>query len=198
MKKNSLLVIGLIALASGCLRKKTTGPEVVTQTPDKAPQRQLFMEEDIDGFVLEEENDPFSSTQGFNESIKLVEPSPEWKNEQVAQFAFKTIYFDFDNDALRQDQQTALHYDLAKVKEAVANGYTVVIEGHACNFAGSAVYNMMLSEKRAQAVARFLQDQGVSADKLKVVGRGSEMCVVSEGDKEAQAPNRRVEIYILK
>lgn len=200
MKKYGLLAIALLVGTSGCLRKKTSTVTETLQTQGtqqpSTPQKQLFMD-DVDAFVLEEEQDPFSASQGFGDAVQLGEPSADWKQEQSAQFSFKTIYFDFDTDTMRGDQKNALEFNLSKIKEATAAGHMVVIEGHACKFAGSAVYNMMLSEKRAQAVARYFKQHGIAADKIKVVGRGNEMCIISDGDKEAQAPNRRVEIYIL-
>ncbi len=45
-------------------------------------------------------------------------------------------------------------------------------------------------------VANLIKSQHVSEDRVKVVGRGSDMMLVASGDKPQQAPNRRVEIYV--
>lgn len=201
MKKLSLLVVVALAFGAGCRKKKgsesVSGAYSETETTHKA--KSLFVD-DIEGFVLEDESDPFSG-EGLKKGsgVTLVAAEEEWTAPAAQNiYAFKTIYFDFDQYALRPDQKSTLDYDVAQIKTATQKGHTVVIEGHSCKFAGSAAYNMMLSEKRAKAVADNLIKNGVPADKLKIVGRGNEMVVVAGGDKDAQAPNRRVEMYLLK
>ena len=78
----------------------------------------------------------------------------------------------------------------------------MVIEGHSCHSAGSAVYNLALSEKRAKALADRLVAGGVPSQNIKVVGRGQEVPAVVEGkavtgDRKEQAPNRRDEVRVI-
>ena len=53
---------------------------------------------------------------------------------------------------------------------------------------------MMLSEDRARAVKETLEKEGVRGEVL-YVGYGCEHLIVPTGDRNQQAPNRRVEIY---
>ena len=53
---------------------------------------------------------------------------------------------------------------------------------------------MMLSEDRARTVADYLKRHGVKGE-ISTVGHGSEHRLVESGNREQQAPNRRVEIY---
>lgn len=198
MKKTGLLLIALLAFATGCRRKKNVeivGESYAQPTTQASSSTKSLFVDDVEAFVLEDETDPFS-TEGFSAQAGVTLVPVEEKSQ--SQIVFKTIYFDFGLDGLRKDQMPIIEANLEKAKEAAAKGLTVVIEGHACKFAGSDTYNMMLSEKRAKAVAQYFIKHGVAKDRIKVVGRGNEMCIIPEGDKDAQAPNRRVEIYILK
>jgi outer membrane protein OmpA-like peptidoglycan-associated protein len=69
----------------------------------------------------------------------------------------------------------------------------VQVEGHAARDEGSARQALLLSERRASAVVRFLVEEGVSPDRLTAVGLGTEE--PSQDDLDA---NRRVELRILE
>jgi len=61
---------------------------------------------------------------------------------------------------------------------------------------GSESYNQQLSEKRAGSVARYLSQNGVQRDRMRMAGRG-ELRPVSDNDTSAgRSQNRRVEIYL--
>jgi outer membrane protein OmpA-like peptidoglycan-associated protein len=66
-----------------------------------------------------------------------------------------------------------------------------IIDGHA-DESGTSEHNQDLSERRAQAVAEYLQDRGVTATRLTVRGFG-ELKPLAE-DSERSRRNRRVEI----
>ena len=60
---------------------------------------------------------------------------------------------------------------------------------------GTDAYNQKLSERRAQAVKKYLVDSGyVKADMIDAEGRGKAEPVASNKTKEGRAQNRRVEI----
>ena len=76
-------------------------------------------------------------------------------------------------------------------------GYRVVLSGHTDSI-GAEAYNQKLSEKRANAVAKALEELGVSADKITAVGYGELKPVASNKTKEGRAENRRVEARFNK
>ena len=119
--------------------------------------------------------------------------------------ASQPIYFDFDKYAVRDDQESAVKEDIQYAKkelkknEVESQHAAVVVEGHSCHSAGSAVYNLALSNKRAKVVADRFKAEGLA---VKTVGRGAEMPAIVDGKavtggREQQALNRRVEINIL-
>jgi len=72
------------------------------------------------------------------------------------------------------------------------------IEGHT-DLIGDDESNRLLSIERAQAVKNWLVDSmKINPDKLYVRGFGKTQVIVHEGDQDAQAINRRVEIKMRK
>ena len=101
------------------------------------------------------------------------------------------VFFDFDKYNLKP----AAIAELDKVYPVMVADTTsqFQIGGHT-DTVGSAAYNMGLSERRAQAVANYLESKGVSADRLTVRGYGFEQLAVQTPPNTPNAENRRVEI----
>jgi len=53
-----------------------------------------------------------------------------------------------------------------------------------------------VSEKRASSVARYLSQNGVQRDRMRMVGRGESLPVADNGSSAGRSQNRRVEIYL--
>ncbi|MDB9810391.1 OmpA family protein [Planktomarina temperata] len=103
------------------------------------------------------------------------------------------ILFALDSAAVRSD----LRRDLGVVAgnlQAYRNS-TISIEGHTDN-TGTANYNRILSQRRANAVADILVNNGVPPVRLYAVGRGENEPVASNLSATGRAQNRRVEIVI--
>ncbi|OSC28505.1 hypothetical protein B8W69_11955 [Mycobacterium vulneris] len=69
------------------------------------------------------------------------------------------------------------------------------INGYA-DSTGNTSLNVPLSEERAQAVAGFLEAQGVPGDRLSTTGFGSADPIAPNGTDAGRAQNRRVEIVV--
>eukprot|EP00919_Chromeraceae_sp_WS-2016_P024077 GHVR01057052.1.p1 GENE.GHVR01057052.1~~GHVR01057052.1.p1 ORF type:complete len:220 (-),score=26.84 GHVR01057052.1:97-756(-) len=103
------------------------------------------------------------------------------------------ILFALDSAAVRSD----LRRDLGVVAgnlQAYPNS-TISIEGHTDN-TGTANYNRILSQRRANAVADILLNNGVPPARLYAVGRGENEPVASNLSATGRAQNRRVELVI--
>lgn len=103
----------------------------------------------------------------------------------------KVIYFDFDSAEVRSEFLPTLraHADYLVNTPAAR----LVIEGH-CDERGSREYNIALGERRANAVKRFLEAEGVSPLQLETVSYGEERPAVPGHDEEAWSRNRRAEL----
>lgn len=196
MKKHIIFLPLCLVFIAGC-RKTTDSTRPTTSSgcqklSNQTEEHTSIFDAAEDAFVLEESANPFTQT---DTAIELVD-APLWEQDQKAEF--ETVYFDFDQYKIKPEQKAALERNVVKIKQAVAADNTyIVVEGHACKSAGTPRYNTMLSERRAQEVKKVLVKHGIPAEKIKTVGRGSEMCKVPTGTREQQAPNRRVEFYIV-
>lgn len=85
--------------------------------------------------------------------------------------------------------------DLAKtlIKYGDTN---VIVEGHTDN-TGSDAINDPLSQRRAQAVANYAQQQGVDASRFTVSGYGSKQPIADNSTEAGRQANRRVEVAIF-
>ncbi|MCF6429966.1 OmpA family protein [Leisingera sp. MMG026] len=75
-------------------------------------------------------------------------------------------------------------------------GMVVEVGGHT-DSQGKAAWNMKLSEKRAAAVAQYLQRMEIPAERLVAVGYGETTPLVSNNTVQNRAKNRRIEFKVL-
>lgn len=71
----------------------------------------------------------------------------------------------------------------------------VEVAGHTDN-KGARSYNVSLSQKRAEAVRKYLIDKGVAADKLTARGYGPDNAIADNNTRAGRASNRRVELRL--
>ena len=76
------------------------------------------------------------------------------------------------------------------------NKTAVQIVGYTDN-TGTVAYNNQLSWKRAQAVATYLQNRGVAANRLSVTGMGPNNPIASNATAAGREQNRRGEITLI-
>lgn len=103
------------------------------------------------------------------------------------------ILFATDSFAVRSDLQRDLR-SVAGNLMAYPNT-TVQVIGHTDNV-GEALYNLDLSQRRADAVAGILIDAGVPGGRIATIGRGEDQPLASNLTPEGRSLNRRVEIVI--
>ncbi len=103
--------------------------------------------------------------------------------------SFDPIRFDFNEFNLSPSAQSALAATADCIKK---QGLRFTLEGNA-DERGTEEFNMVLSQKRAASVRKYLVDLGVAASALETVGYGENKPVSNGHTEEAWAANRRVE-----
>ena len=102
--------------------------------------------------------------------------------------------FDF-NRAVIKSESDSLLTEVAKVLNDHPEIKRVTVEGHT-DSVGSSQYNKVLSQQRAEAVARWLMDHGVAKERLSAQGMGKEQPIMPNDTDAGRAANRRVEFHI--
>lgn len=110
------------------------------------------------------------------------------RDEALAQTVF---YFEFDRADLSAEDRSALVHHANRLKENP--NMRIRLEGHA-DERGTREYNLALGERRAQAIERYLQVQGVPANQMETISYGEELPADAGSTEAAYSRNRRVEL----
>jgi outer membrane protein OmpA-like peptidoglycan-associated protein len=191
----------------GCPEPDNDGDEV-PDASDKCPNEA----EDIDGFedkdgCPEQDNDQ----DGINDSADRCPRAPETKNghqdddgcpdqtrariEGKRIIILDKVYFAFRKDEIKPQSYSVLKA-VAGILEANPSIKRIRIAGYTDGRGGSQ-FNQQLSQRRSDAVMKFLKAEGVAQSRLEAVGYGKGQPAVEGGSPAARSKNRRVEFVIL-
>jgi outer membrane protein OmpA-like peptidoglycan-associated protein len=117
------------------------------------------------------------------------------KYEPSKVFTLDNVYFDVDKATIKPESYKQLDelVELLKLKKSME----IEIAGHTDN-TGSKQHNMELSQKRAEAVKRYLVKKGINPKRIKAQGYGDTQPIATNDTPEGRAKNRRIEVRILK
>jgi outer membrane protein OmpA-like peptidoglycan-associated protein len=105
------------------------------------------------------------------------------------------VLFATNKSTLLPAAEASLDSVAAALKALPPESPPVVVEGHT-DSTGPREYNIVLSERRAQAVRDYLINKAVPSQRFTVRGLGPDRPVASNASPEGRANNRRVEIVI--
>jgi len=105
-------------------------------------------------------------------------------------YIFKDIQFETNKADLRVSAYPKLEEVLATLN--AQPNLKMLIEGHT-DSVGKRDYNQKLSERRAEAVKKYLNSKGIAAERMTATGYGLDRPMVSNDTAEGRAENRRVE-----
>lgn len=105
------------------------------------------------------------------------------------------VYFDFDKSTLRAKSID----ELMRLKNFmnINSSYQIELQGHT-DSVGSDVYNLGLSQRRCDAIAKWLFDNGIAKKRIKTIGFGETKPKDTNATPEGRQNNRRVEFKIVK
>ncbi|TVR82943.1 MAG: OmpA family protein [Rhodospirillales bacterium] len=159
---------------------------------DKAPQDAARAQAMFDCWMEQQEEDRQPADiarcrEGFLEAMAKVDAVMAGVVEAYL------VFFDFDSSVLTSEGMTIVR--AAAADAAAAPFDRIVAVGHT-DTAGSAAYNLGLSQRRADAVRSALVNLGIAAGDIETVARGQTMPLVPTGDGVREAQNRRVEVFV--
>lgn len=105
-----------------------------------------------------------------------------------------SIFFDFDQSFIREDQRRQLTEAYEYLREHPS--YDLLIEGH-CDYRGTREYNLALGDRRANSVKTFLTQLGVDASRVQTLSKG-DLEAVEGGTDEQRARDRRADLILLR
>jgi outer membrane protein OmpA-like peptidoglycan-associated protein len=146
-----------------------------------------------------------AQAEGYNPSTVIVDPKDINANKKVLRDIRlipkgQTIILDHLIFAQGKSLIDPKSYSqLDEVVEMMKENQRIEIqlEGHTDNVGGSKA-NLELSQKRVDAVKRYMVDKGISKGRIQTKAFGGSQPLRNEMTPEARAANRRVEMRILK
>jgi outer membrane protein OmpA-like peptidoglycan-associated protein len=156
-------------------------PEVAPEPPAEAPP-------DAPADAPPADDPP--SEQPPPEEPAAPEPEPQPETPP----SLEGINFDFDKDTLTQASLAILDRAVDVLKKRTSG--SVSVEGHT-DSKGKDAYNQALSERRANAVKKYLVDHGVTQVPLTAVGFGESQPIDTNDTWHGRARNRRVELKFV-
>lgn len=106
-----------------------------------------------------------------------------------------SMKFPVDKSALSPEAEARLAELAQRLKAENRNVY-LEIQGHT-DSTGAEAYNASLGEARAEAVRRFLSQQGVPLNRMSTISYGEDAPVAPNETPDGRAQNRRVVVVVL-
>ena len=131
-----------------------------------------------------------SILQDYNNGLS----SPEKRMEELKNFIFKPIYFEYDKDIIKEE----FHEELYKIKKMVLShsDLRILVIGHT-DSDGSDYYNNSLSKRRAESIIQFFTKNGLRRDRIVIDFKGEASPVDSNNTSEGRSRNRRVDFRFI-
>jgi peptidoglycan-associated lipoprotein len=112
-------------------------------------------------------------------------------NDPKGVLAKRSVYFDYDSYAVRDDAKPVVENHSAYLNKNKAR--KVLIQGNT-DERGGTEYNLALGQKRAEAVRKAMGSMGVAETQMEAVSLGEEKPKAVGANEAAWAENRRADI----
>jgi len=186
--------------------EKNNSKEIDTQIDEDKLARSTIIAMNIGNNLADENKSLVGSKKESNsKDSMIITDSSKDKNSKIksdiskCQNKFKEllgdnkIHFAYNRATISPKSYSLLNKLIKAIKSCPDE--VIVIEGHT-DSDGNEAYNQRLSEKRANAVKRYLIKHGVSASRLEAVGYGEKRPIADNNTKEGKEKNRRIEFKI--
>jgi peptidoglycan-associated lipoprotein len=124
---------------------------------------------------------------------RAAAPPPSMTDEELFAQNVHDIYFDYDKSDLRPSDTSTAQQDASFFKSHP--GMKILIGGY-CDDRGSAEYNLVLGQGRADSLKKALTDDGVDASRIRVISYGKERPFCTEESESCWQQNRRAHLQL--
>jgi len=129
------------------------------------------------------------------EALGLQTRNPDMMGEgNRLENLFSPVYFDFDQSFIRPADRGTLQ-EVAQYLSTNPND-KLLVEGR-CDWRGTTEYNMALGDRRAVSVVTYLQQVGVSPDRMETVSKG-DLEAITDGTEQQMQQDRRADLVIIQ
>lgn len=130
----------------------------------------------------------------FQQELRDGVSAPQIRKQELLNFTFEPIYFDYDQATIRAVHEGYLKELIRMVKSH--SDLRIEITGHT-DADGSDSYNITLSEKRCLALIAFFEQHGLARDRIVVQFKGEKYPVKDNATEEGKQFNRRVDFRFI-
>jgi outer membrane protein OmpA-like peptidoglycan-associated protein len=133
-------------------------------------------------------SNPKNGEDGYRKDVPLS------KMAKDATVVLNNVFFDTDSYSLKPESKV----ELDKLVNFLNDNTTLKIElgGHTDN-QGSKEHNLLLSKDRANTVKKYLESQGIAAERLTTNGYADAKPIDTNDTEKGRANNRRMEFKVL-
>jgi len=189
-------------VASGCASKKYVRTELDSHTATST--------ERMDGIEGQVESNQTRLDLQQEEIIEISQTAQDALDRAIAagllaegKFLYETVLSDdkvrfaFNQSAISPDGMAALDQFVSELRARDEDVF-IEIQGHT-DSVGDDAYNMILGERRAEAVRRYLsQTGGLALHRMSVISYGKTAPIADNATPEGRAMNRRVTLVVLQ
>jgi len=184
--------LGITIMLAGC-----TGKQVATSVEDQAFMVNHRESKDDMAFG---NPDAMKEVRVTESAVPLsgtsaADSSSSTRSDRLAALAaaLSDVYFDYNRSSIRKEGRAKLEANARLLMEK--QDWKLLITGH-CDQRGSQAYNLVLGERRAQSVKRYLSDLGLSPAQIQIVSYGKEKPFCNEQNEDCWQKNRRAHFAI--
>lgn len=176
--------------AAGAADKKADAAQAAANGAQKAAQAAQGQADAANKAVLQANN----NIAALGKRIDGINVSTFSDNYTAAET--QTVTFAVNSSTLSNQAKSTLD-SLSGNISGQRTGFMVELQGYT-DSTGSEQYNVNLSQRRAEAVTRYLVTKNVPLFRISIVGLGEERPVADNSTSAGRNQNRRVEVRVLK
>lgn len=191
MKPLLMFLVLLFATQLGCTPKMVEMGSTIPSREKTLPSTYGQEEEKRAGKAMEESEGMKAGVK--EEEIKIASRERGQVPSATGAPPLRDIHFDFDSYTIRSEDTRVLKEIGSWLREN--KNARLLIEGH-CDERGTVDYNLILGQKRADAVKAYLVGLGVEENRVRTISYGKERPLDPRHTEEAWAKNRRAHFEI--
>lgn len=176
----------LTFILSGCAPKTI---KIEKEAPLQVQKERIQEKEEKEGEIERKAKEG----EKIQEEELMVSSKEKTFEEILKSSPLKDIHFDFDSYTIKKEEIELLNEIGKWLKEN--KKIRILIEGH-CDERGTVEYNLVLGQRRAEAVKTYLKELGIEENRMRTISYGKERPLDPAHTEEAWSKNRRAHFEI--